>query len=72
MVPAAHHLPDVGETPEQLAYRAQRLAHRAEVDELSAAGAFHAPEHLRPGLQGGLDQGFMAALPADPVAAEAA
>jgi len=59
---AAQHLQD--------AYAAQRAARRREFEELAAAGAFRAPEHLRPALQAGLD--LVEPLHVDQVAAEAA
>jgi len=39
----------------QTGYSIQRAVWRAEFEQLQAAGAFVAPEHLQPGLQGALD-----------------
>ncbi|MEW5687416.1 MAG: hypothetical protein AB1942_21070 [Pseudomonadota bacterium] len=54
MAPAATFLAPVGETDLQLAYRLQRAVWRARFELTAAAGAFKAPDHLAPGLQGHL------------------
>lgn len=71
MSPAAPNLdPIASGNALQQAYSASWAAWRAEVEELRAAGAFQAPEHLRPGLQAELL--LQTAMPADPATAEAA
>lgn len=62
-----HHL--VSPDPRQLAYEAHRKAHRTAFEALAAEGAFRAPEHLVPGLQGSL--GLAGALELDAQRAEA-
>lgn len=72
MPPAASILPDAGETAEQLAYRAGRLAYAAEAEALGAVDPYRAPDHLQPVLQGGLDLGVREPLKDDQTSAEAA
>lgn len=73
MTPAVAHSPDaVGETAQQLAYSQQRAAWRGQFLDLAAAGAFEAPEHLRPALQGDLGLGHPAPLILDASRSEAA
>lgn len=54
----------------QAAYAARRVVESARVEQLRAAGAFRAPEHLVPGLRG--DLGLPTPLVVDEIRAEAA
>jgi len=59
----------VSQDARQAAYEAQRKAHRAAFEQLREEGAFLAPEHLVPGLQG--DLGLAGPLQLDAARAEA-
>lgn len=67
---AATHQDPVPDTAEQRAYSAARAVWYADHLRDVAAGAYRAPAHLQPGLQGHL---FLeAAMPLDQATAEAA
>lgn len=56
----------------QAGYAASRAARRAEFEAMAAAGAFRAPDHLHPALQGDLGLAPAAPMAADDIRAEAA